>query len=342
MTRRSLYFLNNRRTAVREESLAGPGPGEVLVKNLVSAISAGTELLVYRGEVPAGMAVDETIAALAGAFSYPLKYGYAAAGQVIELGPGVAPAWDGALVFAFQPHGSHFTAAPDNLVKVPPGLEPEDAVFLANMETAVTLALDGAPLMGEKVAVFGQGVVGLLLTSLLARFPLGALATLDLHAKRRLLSETLGAQASFDPADPQSLEELSSFLAQPRDYDGADLTYEVSGSPAALNMAIKATGYHGRVVIGSWYGQKGVELDLGAEFHRRRQRLISSQVSTIAPELRGRFSKARCLNLAWKMIKEIIPSRLISHRFSLAEAHRAYELLDRRPGEALQVVLTYD
>ncbi len=342
MTCRSLYFLNNRQAAVREENLAGPGPGEVLVKTLVSAISSGTELLVYRGEVPAGMAVDETIAALPGAFSYPLKYGYAAVGQVLALGPGVAHAWDGSLVFAFQPHESHFIAAPERLLRVPPGLAPEEAVFLANMETAVTLALDGAPLLGEKVAVFGQGVVGLLLTSLLARFPLNALATLDLHANRRLLSETLGAQASFDPADRDVLAGLRSFLTQQSDYDGADLTYEVSGSPAALDMAIAATGYHGRVVIGSWYGKKRLELNLGGEFHRRRQRLISSQVSTIAPELRGRFTKFRCLDLAWQMIKEMEPRRLLSHRFSLAEAPQAYELLDCRPEEALQVVLTYD
>lgn len=341
MTRRYLHFVNPRQAAVREESLPAPGPGQVLVKTLVSAISAGTELLVYRGEFPEDMAVDETIASLPGAFSYPLKYGYAVVGQVMALGKEVKHTWGGAVVFAFHPHESHFVAAPEDLLPVPSGMEPEEAVFLANMETAVTLALDGAPLLGEKVAVFGQGVVGLLLTSLLARFPLDALATLDLHPSRRLLSETLGAQASFDPGSPQALAELRSFLKHRGRYDGADLVYEVSGSPAALDMAVAATGYHGRVVIGSWYGRKRVELHLGGDFHRRRQRLISSQVSTIAPELKGRYSKARCLDLAWQMIKETEPSRLITHRFSLEEAPMAYELLDRRPQEALQVILTY-
>jgi threonine dehydrogenase-like Zn-dependent dehydrogenase len=132
------------------------------------------------------------------------------------------------------------------------------------------------------------------------------------------------------------------FLQAERPYAGADLAYEVSGSPAALDMAVAATGYHGRVVIGSWYGHKAVELNLGGEFHRRRQRLFSSQVSTIAPELRGRFSKGRTLDLAWQMLREIGPARLITHRLPLEEAPRAYELLDRRPDEAVQVVLTYD
>jgi 2-desacetyl-2-hydroxyethyl bacteriochlorophyllide A dehydrogenase len=342
MIRRSLHFLQPRRVAVQEEELTGPGPGQVLVQTLVSAISSGTELLVYRGEVPAEMAVDETIGALGGKFSYPLKYGYAAVGRVAALGPGVEPVWDGALVFAFHPHESHFCAAPEELHLLPSGMAPEEAALLANMETAVTLALDGAPLLGEQVAVFGQGVVGLLLTSILARFPLDRLVTLDLHPGRRLLSETWGAGVSLDPAAPQALERLHTLLQDPSSNPGADLVYEVSGSPAALDMAVAAAGYHGRVVIGSWYGQKKAELHLGGEFHRRRQRLISSQVSTIAPELRGRFSKGRCLSLAWRLLREAGPARLITHRFPLEQAARAYELLDRRPEEALQVLLTYN
>jgi 2-desacetyl-2-hydroxyethyl bacteriochlorophyllide A dehydrogenase len=342
MRRRSLFFLKPGQVAVQEDKVPTPGPGQVLVTTLLSGISAGTELLVYRGEVPAEMTVDAGIASLAGTFSYPLKYGYAAVGQVTALGPEVEPSWGGALVFAFHTHESVFVAAPEELLPVPPGVAPEEALFLANMETAVTLALDGAPLVGEQVAVFGQGVVGLLLTAILARFPLGSLVTLDRFSGRRLLSETFGAQTSFDPASPEVLHQVLAFLREERPYAGADLSYEVSGAPAALDLAIAATGYHGRVVIGSWYGSKAVELNLGGEFHRRRQRLISSQVSTMAPELRGRFDKRRTLNLAWQMIREISPARLITHRVPLKDAARAYELLDRRPEAAVQVVLTYD
>ena len=205
----------------------------------------------------------------------------------------------------------------------------------------MTLALDGSPLLGEQAVVFGQGVVGLLLTSVLARFRLGSLVTLDLYPTRRLFSETFGAHASFDPSQPQALAQVRSLLHS-SSYQGADLAYEISGSPTALDMAISVTGYHGRVIIGSWYGRKRMALNLGGEFHRRRQRLISSQVSTIAPELRGRFTKTRCLDLAWQMLREIEPTRLVTHRFPLEEAPRAYELLDRAPEEALQVILTYD
>lgn len=341
LIRRSLILTQPREIAVREEELAGPGPGQVLVKTLFSGVSAGTELLVYRGLAPADMAVDAAIAALPGAFAFPLKYGYAAVGRVQNLGPGVPADWQGREVFAFNPHESAFLAAPEVLLPLPAGVAPEEAVFLANLETAVTLALDGRPLLGEQVAVFGQGIVGLLLTTVLARFPLAALVTLDLYPNRRLASESLGATASLDPADPRVMTRLKALLQGDRPYPGADLAYELTGEPEALNLALTALGFHGRVVVGSWYGQKQAPLNLGGHFHRQRQQIISSQVSTVEPSLNGRFSKGRILDFAWELLQDIRPARLITHRFPLEEAARAFELLDRQPEEALQVLLTY-
>src|SRR4030042_64011 len=108
MERQALYFIGPRQVALISEPLPAPAFGQVLVKTIASAISPGTELLVYRGLAPADLARDETITALAGDFSFPLTYGYAAVGQVLELGPGVAPGGEGRLVVAFQPPASHF------------------------------------------------------------------------------------------------------------------------------------------------------------------------------------------------------------------------------------------
>ena len=122
---------------------------------------------------------------------------------------------------------------------------------------------------------------------------------------------------------------------------GADLTYELSGAPQALNLAISLTGFTGRVVIGSWYGQKRADLDLGGYFHRSRIRLISSQVSTLSPELSGRWSKARRFELAWEMISQVNPEQWITQRFPLDRAAEAYRLLDERPHETIQVMFDY-
>ncbi|MBI3242424.1 MAG: zinc-binding alcohol dehydrogenase [Chloroflexi bacterium] len=327
MMGRSLFFTAPHRVEVREETVRPPLAGEVWVECIASAISPGTEMLVYRGQAPTELAVDETISALPGSFGFPLKYGYAAVGRVSQLGSNVDASWLNRLVFAFNPHESHFVANVANLLPVPAEVDPDTALFLPNMETAVNFLHDGAPLVGEHVAVFGQGIVGLLTTALLARIPLNSLTTFDHYSLRRETSRRLGAHASLDPSKPVDLQ--------------TDLTYELSGSPAALDQAIAATGFDGRVIIGSWYGQKRADLNLGGRFHRSRIRLISSQVSTLAPELSGRWTKARRLEVAWQMLREVKPAHLITHRFPFDEAAKAYELIDQHPDTCIQVILSY-
>lgn len=327
MPRHSLYFTAPHTVEVREETLPPLAAGQVLVQTLCSAISPGTEMLVYRGQVPTEMAVDETIAALGGQFQFPLKYGYACVGRVIELGPDTDKTWLGRAVFAFNPHEAYFVAEATQLLPLPDDADAETALFLPNMETAVNFLLDGAPLIGERVAVVGQGVVGLLTTALLAQHPLASLTTFDHYPLRREASLKLGAHASLEPSP----------LPNPQ----TDLTYELSGSPAALDAAIALTGFDGRIIIGSWYGQKHATIDLGGRFHRSRIRLISSQVSTLTPALLGRWSKARRLNVAWDMLRAVRPAHLITHRFPFSEAAQAYTLIDQHPETCLQVLITY-
>ncbi len=326
---------------VQQEWLGPPAPGQVLVQTVVSAISPGTELLIYRGQAPTDMRIDETITALSGALTFPLKYGYAAVGRVIAVGSPAEQAWQGRLVFAFQPHASYFLSAPAHLHPVPDSLAPEEAVFLPNMETAVNFLMDGHPLIGERVLVFGQGVVGLLTTALLARVPLSRLITVDSYPSRRERSRELGAHASLDTGTDDVLARLQACLQDEHGAPGADLTYELSGNPLALDQAIAVTGFNGRVVIGSWYGQKHADLNLGGRFHRSRIRLISSQVSTIAPEWSGRWTKSRRLHVAWEMLQHVRPAHLITHHFPLDQASQAYALLDQHPEEAVQVLFTY-
>ena len=342
MKRLALYFTAPYHVSVQDELLALPAAGQVTVKTLVSAISPGTELLVYRGQAPTDIPVDETIPTLRGEFRFPLKYGYATVGRVITVGADVAPEWQDRLVFSFHPHESYFLAFPTELIPLPPHLSPEEAAFLPNMETAVNFLMDGQPLIGEQVAVFGQGVVGLLTTALLTRLLLPRLVTLDRYPLRRKTSLALGAHASLDPEAPHTLAQLHSLFRQEPFSTGADLTYELSGNPAALDWAVAATGFSGRVVIGSWYGRKRADVDLGGRFHRSRIRLISSQVSTLAPEWTGRWTKARRLQVAWRMLEQINPARLITHRFPLLQAAAAYAVLDQHPEEAMQVLLTYE
>ena len=167
------------------------------------------------------------------------------------------------------------------------------------METAINLVQDGAPIFGERVLVLGQGIIGLLTTSLLKEFPLEALVAADCY-ELRCNSSPVGQHYVLNPYSSNFHQEALNILR-----GGADLTFELSGRPETLNDALALTRFSGRIVIGSWYGEKRAEIDLGGAFHRSRIKLISSQVSTIAPELSGRWDKTRRFEAAWKALERV-------------------------------------
>lgn len=359
-----LWFTGLTQVEVRRQLLPPPAAGEVRVRVECCAISAGTELLVYRGQIPQEMALDANLDALQHSAKYPLQYGYASVGLIEALGAGLDASLLGQRVFAFQPHASHFVAPLASLMPVPADISAEDAVFLPNMETAVNLVQDGNPNLGERVVVLGQGIVGLLLTQLLARFPLAQLCAVDALAARRKRALQLGAQRALAPdSDWHALQSAlqtdvealafsgatalsaaadSTATLDSSTISGADLIYEVSGAPAALNTAIGLSGFASRIVIGSWYGSKSAPVVLGGAAHRNRVQLITSQVSSLAPALTGRWNKQRRFACVWNMLRQLRPSQLITHRAPLAQAASIYQQLHQAPtqpaADMLQVI----
>jgi threonine dehydrogenase-like Zn-dependent dehydrogenase len=148
---------------------------------------------------------------------------------------------------------------------------------------------------------------------------------------------------SFNPnADINNASSILTKTLFPGYAQTFDLTFELSGSPVALNTAIAMTTFNGRVVVGSWYGDKKTTIDLGSTFHRSRIQLISSQVSTIAPALSGRWDKARRFEVAFEALRRIQPQKWITHRFHIEDAAKAYDLLDTSPQETIQVLFDYN
>lgn len=327
---RTLYFTSPKQLEVRETNLPELKADEVLVQTICSSISAGTEMLVYRGQFPQLKEVHDTVS---NELKYPMSYGYACVGRIKKMGRDLDKSLENKLVFAFQPHASLFIAHPSSLIIVPASLSAETASLLPNMETAVNLVHDGAPILGERVLVLGQGIIGLLTASLLSEFPLETLTVVDQFELRR---KALGNDGKGLEIKSLSPEDLRLSKLEPN-----DLTFELSGSPDALNDAIERTTFSGRIVIGSWYGRKDAHIDLGGSFHRSRIKLVSSQVSTISPELSGRWDKTRRFDIAWNALKRIHPEKWITHRFSLEDALQAYQLLDEHPQDTIQVIFDY-
>ncbi len=305
-----------------------------MVRTLASGISAGSELLALRGQIPAGLELD--LPTLDGTFALPLKYGYASVGRVEELGEAVSELHPGQLVFVHHPHQDSYLVPARLAIPLPAGLAPEVGVLLANLETAVTAILDARPRLGDRAVIFGQGVVGLLLLLLLRRCGAASVTTVDPEPVRRTLSVQLGADSSLAPGP-----ELPGLVQAATGGMGADLVLDASGSPEALDLAIACAGFQATVCVVSWFGAKAVPLHLGEAFHRGRLRLLATQVSRLDPALTERWDRQRRLELCLQLLRELPLDRLVSHRVPLARAARAYQLLQENPAQAIQVVLTY-
>jgi 2-desacetyl-2-hydroxyethyl bacteriochlorophyllide A dehydrogenase len=290
-------------------------------------------MLVYRGEVPADLPLD--LPTLAGDFSFPIKYGYATVGRVLDAGAESFSAGD--LVFVHHPHQDAFAVPAELPVRLPDGLDPTPGLFLANLETALNVVHDAPLRLGETALIFGQGVVGLLVTQLLKLAGADRVLAVDPIEKRRELALEVGADEAFEPGEDLRERTLDATAGR-----GADLAVEVSSSGAALQGAIDAVATEGTVVVASWYGTKPVALSLGGHFHRGRVRLRSSQVGRITPELGARWDRARRTEAALGLLPRLRLEELVSHRVPFEEARGAYRLVDEHPEETVQVVLIHD
>jgi 2-desacetyl-2-hydroxyethyl bacteriochlorophyllide A dehydrogenase len=331
---RALWFTAPRTATLLAETVEPPGPGEVRVETIASAVSAGTEMLVYRGEVPRDLRLD--LPTLAGSYGFPIKYGYAAAGRVLDTGSGVERLSPGDPVFVHHPHQDVFVVPAQMPVLLSDDLDPVLGVFSANLETALNIVHDTPVRLGETALIFGQGIVGLLVALLLQLAGARPVLVVDPLEERRRLALAAGADGAFAPGG------LSDRVMEITGGRGADVAVETSGSGAALQSAIDAVATEATVVVASWYGTKPVTLALGGLFHWGRVRLRSSQVGRLNPELAPRWDRTRRMDTVLGLLGRLKLRELISHRIPFGEAPEAYTLLDERPEEALQVIFTYE
>jgi len=329
----SLWIEKPGEVSLREEEVPDPAEGQVLVRGLFSALSHGTERLIYLGQVEDGLALDLSIPSLGRRLDFPVKYGYSNAGVIEEVGEGVDKSLVGRKAFSFQPHQSYFLARLEDIILLDARIHLEDASLFPSMETAFSLLLDGTPRMGESVLVLGQGTIGLLLTAVLSRT--GAyIISADPYSRRRDLSRSFGALLSLDPHS----EDFEGKCLELTEGRGFDLIFEVSGNPAALSLAFLVAAFEADIIVGSWYGKKPV--NLGTAFHRGRFRLRSSQVSTFPSALSGRWPRDRRSKAVWKLVDEMNLEPLISHHLPLEKGAEAFKLLESPTPDLVQIVFT--
>ena len=277
---------------IRGQRLRSPAPGELLIRACRSAISRGTESLVFRGEVPESEWQRMRCPFQEGEFPAPVKYGYSAVG-IVEDGPAEAL---GRRVFCLHPHQDRFIVPKGAVVDVPDAVPDRRATLAANMETAINGMWDATPGPGDRIAVIGAGVVGCLVAALAARLPGTQVELIDIDPSRRRIAEALGCHfATPENASPE-----------------ADLVVHASGSPAGLAAALTIAGFEAMVLEMSWYGTRIVPLELGGAFHSRRLTLRSSQVGAVPAARRQRWPLRRRLILALSLLCDPVFDILLS------------------------------
>jgi 2-desacetyl-2-hydroxyethyl bacteriochlorophyllide A dehydrogenase len=326
---RSLWFVDPRSTEIRTSAWAPPEQGEVSIRTLFSGISGGTEMLAYRGELDADMAVDETLGSLGGTFRYPFRYGYSCVGIVEQSRSDID---EGAVVFAFQPHQDVFVADAADVV-VLGSADPRLATMFPLVETALQISLDAGAVSGETVAVFGLGAVGLLTALMLRRAGARVLAV-DVAPWRRAAATDVGIE-SLTP------EELVERVRSGGNSGRIPVAVEVSGNPNALRTALGVLAHEGLALVASWYGTKDVSLPLGADFHRRRLTIRSTQVSTIPARLSDRWTPDRRRRAVVDLLADLPLDRLATHTYPFDDAAEAYEAIDAGIAGLIHVALGY-
>ncbi len=294
----ALWYVGPGRAELHRERVDEPRPGEVLVRALYSAISRGTERLVFAGRVPKTEFARMRAPFMGGDFSFPVKYGYAMVGRV-ERGPAELLHRN---VFALHPHQSAFTLPAEAIALVPEDLPPARAALAANMETALNAVWDAAPAPADRIAIVGAGVVGALVAFLCGRLPGAKVTLVDIEPSRAGLARALGV----------------GFAAPAQAQRDCDLVVHASGTGAGLATAIDLAGDEARVLELSWYGAGEVAVPLGGAFHSRRLQLISSQVGRVAPSHRPRWRHHRRIDAALDLLADSRLDALLAagHRIS--------------------------
>jgi len=315
----ALWYCRPREVEIRQEAIKVPTGDEVRVRALYSAISRGTETLVWGGKVPRSEFERMRAPFMAGDFPFPVKYGYATVGQ-IEDGP---EALRGRTVFALHPHQTIFNVAASAVVELPKALPPRRAVLAANMETALNAVWDAAPGPSDRIAVVGAGVVGALVAYLCGHLPGADVTLVDINPRRAELAKALGV----------------GFAGSAEANGECDLVVHASGSPDGLRTAIELAGEEATVLEMSWYGDAPVTAMLGGPFHSRRLRLLSSQVGRVAPSHRPRWTHRRRLAAAVALLEDPRLDALLAPAINFQDLVKQLPgILDARSGILCQPI----
>lgn len=322
MKTRALWYTGERKAELRLHKLPALLPGMVQVRSLVSALSRGTESLVWKQQVPPSLAQEMRAPFQEGELGAAVKYGYCSVGRVEAVGEGVDTLTPGQVVFCLHPHQDRYQVPANALTAVPKQVPPQRAALAANLETALNAVWDAQVGPGDRVTVVGLGVVGALVTRLCAQHPGVQVQAVDLSPTKATLAESLGAQ----------------FRTPGQALGDQDRVFHASASQAGLALSLELAGTEATVLELSWYGDQAPQVPLGRRFHSQRLTLKSTQVGRIPPNRAPRWDYARRLQTVMTLLQDPALDALLEPAIPLGELPGALAGLLESPGAMCQLI----
>jgi threonine dehydrogenase-like Zn-dependent dehydrogenase len=317
----ALWFQAREEASILPERLPEAVDGWCEIRTHFSAVSPGTERLVYQAQVPPELAEAMRCPYMGGSFPFPVKYGYSLVG-VVSAGPA---ALLGQAVHVLHPHQDRCLVQCEDTYALPPDVPLRRATLASNLETAVNVLWDAQVCLGERVLVVGFGIVGSLVARLLSFIPGVQLEVVDTAPAKQCLASDMGFRST-------RVDDLERSF---------DLAIHASASSEGLQAALDSVGFEGRVVDLSWYGTRPVTVQLGGTFHNQRKRIISSQVSAIAPAQRPRWDNRRRKDLVFDLLRRPEFDTHLTHTVAFAALPRLFQQLSRPPTEGLAYLVEY-
>lgn len=322
-------------------------PDGVRIATWYSGISAGTELTAYRGTNPylTGTWDADLRLFLSGepTFAYPVSgWGYSEMGQVLEVGSDVADVEPGQLVYGIWGHRSEVVVPAAAVAgrTLAPETHPVRGTFARVGAIALNAVLAAEVRLGDRVAIFGQGVIGLLATRLAVLSGAEVIAV-DGFDERLAVAREFGAttvlRADHAGGAGAAIRELTGGA-------GVDAAIELSGSDRALHEATRSVVIDGIVAASGFYQGGAAHLRLGEEFHHNRVRIVASQISGTPLALGPRWHQQRLVRTVMGQVAagRVDVERLVTDTVDAADVASAFERLDKGDPATLQVVLRFD
>ena len=303
----------------------GPLPADsVRVQVEFGAPKRGTEMTMYYGLRGAG---------------FPQGLGNMCVGKVSEIGSEVEGVEIGERVAGYGHLKETHTWNAQRILKMNERMTWKEAVCYDPAHFALAAVRDGQVRVGDRVAVFGLGALGLMSQQFAKIAGADFVAVVDPIEGRRAVAEKTGADLVLDPTAcnvGEALKEATGGL-------GVDVAIETSANYHALDDAIRSVAFEGTVVVVGWAKECKGGLDLGAVAHFNIPNLIFARANSDPNRDHPRWSFGRIIDTCWKWLSEgrFDCEDIVAPVVPFADAAAAYEEMDNYPERSVKLGVSF-